>query len=167
VIVQHMPPGFSGALARNLALHSRIEVREAGAGDELRPGVALIAPAGRHLVLERRGRALVAALRHAPPQNFCRPSVDVLFRSAADVLGPGALALVLTGMGHDGLLGAQAIADAGGRVIAQDQATSVVWGMPGAVAQAGLADALLPLGEIAAELVRRVELSRAPRARKG
>jgi two-component system chemotaxis response regulator CheB len=166
LVVQHMPPGFSAELARNLASRSRLEVREAASGDALRPGLVLVAPGGRHLVVERRPRGLAARLTLAPPQNFCRPSADVLFRSAADALGAGALALVLTGMGHDGLLGAQAISAAGGRVVVQDRTTSVVWGMPGAVTEAGLADAVLPLAEIAGELVRRVDGTRTPRARR-
>jgi two-component system chemotaxis response regulator CheB len=155
LIVQHMPPVFTSILADRLDAQAAVTVREAQRGDLLRPGVAYLAPGGYHLVVRRQGIDVVADLTQTPPEHSCRPSADVLFRSVADVFGPGALAVVLTGMGEDGTRGARAIRDAGGQVLAQDEATSVVWGMPGQVVRAGLANRVLPLDLIAPELVRR------------
>jgi two-component system chemotaxis response regulator CheB len=115
----------------------------------------LLAPGDFHLRLQRSGGSVVARLDPGTPENFCRPSVDVLFRSAAQVYGAGCLGVVLTGMGTDGARGAGNIVAAGGQVVVQDQATSVVWGMPGAVAHAGLASALLPLADVASAVARR------------
>lgn len=153
VIVQHMPPMFTKFLADRLNSQSPLEVREAAAGDRVQPGTVLIAPGDHHLVLRRSGTEVVAALTQDPPENSCRPAVDVLFRSVEEIYGKRALALILTGMGHDGLAGCEAIKRSGGRVLAQDEATSVIWGMPGFVVKAGLADRVLPLPEIARELV--------------
>ena len=158
-IVQHMPPVFTKSLADHLAASSGLDVVEAKAGDEARPGRIFVAPGGYHMRLERRGLRVVTAIDQEPPENFCRPAVDVLFRSAAAVYGPALLGVVLTGMGQDGFRGSRDIVDKGGRVLAQDQATSVVWGMPSFVAEAGLADLLLPIDRIAAEIVLR---ARAP-----
>jgi len=152
VVVQHMPPVFTKMLAERLDGTSRISVREAQAGDLLRPGQALIAPGGRHLVLKPAAAGAVVALTDDPPENFVRPAVDVMFRSAAACYRDRVLGLVLTGMGRDGAKGAKVIRDAGGEMFVQDEATSVVWGMPGAVAAAGQADRVLPLQGIAAEL---------------
>ena len=138
----------------------RLQVAEAAGGEVLKPGTVLIAPGDFHLELARRGTAVVTTINQAPPENSCRPAVDVLFRSAADIYGPSCLGLVLTGMGHDGLRGAEHIVRAGGTVLAQDEATSVVWGMPRAVAEAGLAAETLSLDSIAAELERRASLGR-------
>src|SRR5581483_7700839 len=138
VIVQHMPPVFTRILAERLSARCAFEVREAAGGEELTAGHAWVAPG-----------------------NSCRPAVDPLFRSVAEVYGENALALVLTGMGHDGRRGAEAIRAAGGSVLVQDEATSVVWGMPGAVQEAGFADGVLALPAIAAEVVRRTKLHRA------
>ncbi|HYY11808.1 MAG TPA: chemotaxis protein CheB, partial [Kineosporiaceae bacterium] len=121
-------------------------------GDLVRPGRVLIAPGDRHMELARVGASVVARLTSAPPENFCRPAVDVLFRSVANVYGDRVLAAVLTGMGRDGEKGAHVIRDGGGEVVAQDDATSVVWGMPGAVAMAGQADQILPLQQIGPHL---------------
>jgi two-component system chemotaxis response regulator CheB len=154
LVVQHMPPTFTRLLAQRLDGRSALEVREAQDGDVVRPGQVLLAPGDFHLRL-KRGGGVVARLDQGTPENFCRPSVDVLFRSAAQVYGAGCLAMVLTGMGTDGARGAGDIVAAGGQVVVQDQATSVVWGMPGAVAQAGLASELLPLSEVASALARR------------
>jgi two-component system, chemotaxis family, protein-glutamate methylesterase/glutaminase len=148
VIVQHMPPVFTRLLASRLDGQCRLEVAEAKHGDPVVPGRVLIAPGGFHLVVRRHGTSVVAELTEDPPENFCRPAVDVLFRSVASVYGDKVLATVLTGMGRDGEKGAKVIRDAGGEVIVQDDATSVVWGMPGAVAGAGLADRILPLPQI-------------------
>jgi two-component system chemotaxis response regulator CheB len=155
LVVQHMPPTFTRLLAQRLDGRSALEVREAQDGDVVRPGQVLVAPGDFHLRLLRGGRGVVARLDQGTPENFCRPSVDVLFRSAAQVYGAGCLAMVLTGMGTDGARGAGDIVAAGGQVVVQDQATSVVWGMPGAVAQAGLASELLPLSDVASALERR------------
>ncbi|MFM8270961.1 MAG: CheB methylesterase domain-containing protein, partial [Gemmata sp.] len=155
LIVQHMPPMFTRLLAERLTANSKVPVLEAGAGAVVRPGRALVAPGDFHMVVARDGLQVRAALSQGPPENSCRPAADPLFRSAAKVYGERLLAVVLTGMGQDGLRGCEAVREAGGRVIVQDEATSVVWGMPGFVARAGLADKVLPLPQIAAEIVRR------------
>lgn len=162
VVVQHMPPIFTNHLANRLNQDCALEVLEAKGGETLRPGQVLIAPGDFHLELQRQGVQVRAIANRNPPENSCRPSVDVLFRSAAAVYGPQCLGVVLTGMGQDGLRGSQAIVEAGGGVIAQDEATSVVWGMPRAVAQAGLAQRLLPLHSVADELSRLTALTRKP-----
>jgi two-component system chemotaxis response regulator CheB len=156
VLVQHMPPLFTKFLAERLNAQSELDVREACGGEELLPGTVYIAPGDYHLVVERRGVRIVTALTQAPPENWCRPSVDVLFRSVAQTYRSTVLAVVLTGMGHDGLRGCEDIARAGGSVFVQDEATSVVWGMPGFVARAGLAERVLPLADVASEMMRRV-----------
>lgn len=160
VIVQHMPPIFTRHLADRLNEKSPVSVQEARDGDTLLPGGAWLAPGNFHLSLERGAQQIVTRLSQTPPENSCRPAVDVLFRSVAQLYGPTALAVVLTGMGQDGLLGCDAIRARGGYVLAQDEATSVVWGMPGAVARANLADRILPLGQVATEIVRLVRLGR-------
>jgi two-component system, chemotaxis family, protein-glutamate methylesterase/glutaminase len=155
LIVQHMPPMFTGLLAERLDRESHLDVREGIAGAALEPGVVWLAPGGKHMVVERGADGLVLALGEGPLENSCRPAVDPLFRSVAALAGDRTLAVVMTGMGQDGLRGCEAIVAAGGHVIAQDEATSVVWGMPGAVVGHGLADAVLPLDGIAAEILRR------------
>ncbi len=127
----------------------------------LAPGHAYIAPGDFHMTLERRGGNLVVAINQDPPENSCRPAVDVLFRSVVAQFGGGTLGVILTGMGQDGLRGCELIREAGGQVVIQDEASSVVWGMPGFVARAGLADRVLPLNAIAYELVRRTAPSSA------
>lgn len=154
VVVQHMPPVFTHHLAARLDQMCLLTVREAAGNETLRPGEVLIAPGDFHLELRRRGTEVKTVLQQGPPENSCRPAVDVLFRSAAGVYGPNCLAVVLTGMGHDGLRGADEIVHAGGTVLAQDEATSVVWGMPRAVVEAGLADLTLPLSSLSQELMR-------------
>ncbi len=158
LVVQHMPPVFTRLLAQRLDAQSALSVAEATHGEPLRPGRALIAPGGFHLAVRRHGALPVAELTEDPPENFCRPAVDVLFRSAAAVYGDKVLGVVLTGMGRDGERGARVLRDAGGEVFAQDAETSVVWGMPGAVVGAGQADRVLPLpavaGEVTAALLR-------------
>jgi two-component system chemotaxis response regulator CheB len=129
-------------------------VVEAVDGTPLVPGTIHLAPGDHHLVVRRAGRALTTALNQAPPENFCRPAVDPLFRSAVTAFDGAVLGVVLTGMGSDGRAGAADIRAAGGAVVVQDQATSVVWGMPGAIASAGLADEVLPLDRIAETIVR-------------
>ncbi|MBK6870115.1 MAG: chemotaxis response regulator protein-glutamate methylesterase [Kineosporiaceae bacterium] len=160
VIVQHMPPVFTRLLAQRLDMICPLRVTEAVEGDEVVPGRVLIAPGGSHLEVRRRGTSVVAHLTDAPPENFCRPAVDVLFRSAVSVYADRLLAVVLTGMGRDGEKGARLVRDAGGEVIAQDEPTSVVWGMPGAVTTSGLADKVVPLDKVSAEVV--ASLSRGP-----
>jgi two-component system chemotaxis response regulator CheB len=160
VVVQHMPPMFTRLLAERLSAQSGLRVEEGRAGGVLRPGHAWIAPGGYHMAVARDGVETRVVLNQDPPENSCRPAADVLFRSVARAFGPGALAVVLTGMGQDGLRGCEAVREAGGQVIAQDEATSVVWGMPGFVARAGLADKVLPLATIAPEVVRRVRAGR-------
>jgi two-component system chemotaxis response regulator CheB len=149
LITQHMPPTFTAALAQHLSRQTGAPVSEAKDGDLLRPGHFLIAPGDFHMTIVRKGAIPSVALDQNPPENFCRPAVDPLFRSAAAAYGGRTLGLVLTGMGSDGKHGGQAIVDAGGVVLAQDEASSVVWGMPGAVANAGLAAAVKPLKELA------------------
>ncbi|NTW41287.1 MAG: chemotaxis response regulator protein-glutamate methylesterase, partial [Cellulomonadaceae bacterium] len=127
--------------------------------EDLRPGTVYIAPGDFHLDLTRSASGARTHLQQGPPVNFCRPAVDVLFRSAVDVFGGDLLAVVLTGMGADGRTGCEAVLAAGGSVVVQDEPTSVVWGMPGAVASAGLAHAVLPIDEIASAIARAVGLA--------
>lgn len=155
VVVQHMPALFTRLLAERLNKQSAVSVHEGIPGTALAPGHVWIAPGNYHMKVARQDQAVRLVTTQDPPQNSCRPSVDVLFESVAQVYGDSALAVVLTGMGSDGARGAQRIHEAGGQVIVQDEATSVVWGMPGQVAAGGLADAILPLDAIAAELARR------------
>jgi two-component system chemotaxis response regulator CheB len=150
LVVQHMPAQFTRSLAENLSRRCYRGVVEAGDGDALRPGVVYVAPGGRHLVMRSEGGQLVAGLTDQPPENGFRPSADVLFRSAAAALGGEVVALVLTGMDCDGTAGLRPLKRAGGYAIAQDEQTSVVWGMPGSAVRAGLADEVLPLDRIAA-----------------
>lgn len=154
LIVQHMPPIFTTHLAARLNQLSPLKVAEAAEGDVLEPGTIWIAPGNYHMALRRSGTQVRISLNQNPPENSCRPAVDVLFRSAAQVYGPSVLSVVMTGMGQDGQRGCEVIRDAGGRVIAQDEATSVVWGMPGSVVNAGLSDQILPLNRIADEIVQ-------------
>jgi two-component system chemotaxis response regulator CheB len=150
LIVQHMPPKFTHSLAQSLSRVSQGDVAEAYEGEPLCDKRIYLAPGGKHLFLRSEQGRLVLGLNEQPSENGCRPSADVLFRSAAAVLGNGVLAIVLTGMGRDGTAGLGAIKRAGGYALVQDEATSVVWGMPGSAAEAGLADEILPLCEIAA-----------------
>ena len=152
VIAQHMPATFTTVLAQHIERASQRPSCEAAEGMEIRPGRVYVAPGDYHFEVARSGATVVARLSQTPPQNFCRPSVDPLFQSVAQLYGADACAVMLTGMGSDGCGGAKAIAAAGGPVIAQDEATSVVWGMPGAVAQAGICSAILPLPRIAGHL---------------
>ena len=154
LITQHMPPTFTAILAEHLARVAKCPVREGQDGEEIHAGTIYIAPGGKHMTVERRDGIAVIAIDDGPMVNFCKPAVDPLFASAATVWGAKALALVLTGMGSDGLNGAKALVAAGGAVIAQDEATSVVWGMPGQVALAGLCSAVLPVNDIAPRLTR-------------
>jgi two-component system chemotaxis response regulator CheB len=154
LVVQHMPPVFTRQFAQRLDRLSALRVVEAVDGTPLLPGTVHLAPGDHHLVIRGTARGLTTALNQAPPENFCRPAVDPLFRSAVAAFDGAVLGVVLTGMGSDGRVGAAEIRSGGGHVVVQDQATSVVWGMPGAIAQAGLADEILPLDRIAETIVR-------------
>jgi len=156
VIVQHMPATFTRFLADRLSRVCALPVREAVAGTRLQPGTVWIAPGDHHLALSGIRLHCSLQLIQTPPENSCRPSVDVLFRSVAQVFGEHSLAVVMTGMGQDGLRGAELIRSLGGRVWAQDAATSVVWGMPGFVVQKGLAQRVLPVSAIGREIVSAV-----------
>lgn len=156
VISQHMPKVFTAILAEHIS-KTGLPAKEAEDGEVLLAGRVYVAPGEHHLTVIGEPGAFRARLDQSPPVNFCRPAVDPLFESCAKAAGGGLLAVVLTGMGHDGREGARAARAAGARVIAQDQATSVVWGMPGAVAEAGLADMILPVEDIGPEIVRRLK----------
>jgi len=156
VIVQHMPPVFTRLLADRLRAHTGLNVKEAHGGETLAPGDLWIAPGDYHMVVHREGSARRLRLLKTPHENSCRPAVDVLFRSAVECYGAHTLAVVLTGMGQDGLRGCEHVREAGGQVVVQDEATSVVWGMPGYIANAGLADAIVPLDAVAHEVWRRI-----------
>jgi two-component system chemotaxis response regulator CheB len=153
LITQHMPPTFTAVLAEHLSRASGRGVHEAEHGEPVLAGGVYLAPGARHMRVVREGNGVKIALGDDPPINFCKPAVDPLFSSAAEVWGSGSLGLVLTGMGNDGTRGAADIIAAGGNLIAQDEATSVVWGMPRSVAQAGLCSAVLPLNEIAPKIL--------------
>lgn len=156
LIVQHMPPLFTRFLAERLQTGTKLRVEEAAQGQPVEAGMVLIAPGDYHMRVHRQGAATVVRLDQSPPENSCRPSVDVLFRSAAEVYGEASICAVLTGMGQDGLRGAALLKANGAYVIAQDESTSVVWGMPGAVAGAGLANCVLPLDAVVPEILRQV-----------
>jgi two-component system chemotaxis response regulator CheB len=154
LIAQHMPPMFTTVLAEHLSRAGGRGAHEAEDGEPVLAGGIYVAPGGRHMRVVRDGNSIRIALGNDPPINFCKPAVDALFSSAAPIWGAAALAVVLTGMGADGTRGASDVVAAGGSVIAQDEATSVVWGMPRSVAQAGLCSAVLPLDQIAPKIIR-------------
>ena len=155
VLVQHMPPLFTKLLADRLDSKSRIKVVEAQDGQTVARGVCHIAPGDWHMSLKSDGALVRIALDQAPHENSCRPAVDPLLRSVARIYGPNSLSVILTGMGQDGLKGCEATRKAGGWIYAQDEASSVVWGMPGFVARSGLADKVLPLEQVATEIEAR------------
>ncbi|MEO1527538.1 MAG: chemotaxis response regulator protein-glutamate methylesterase [Planctomycetota bacterium] len=154
LIVQHMPPVFTALLAERLTAQSGHTVKEASHGQEVGPGVCLVAPGDQHLTVERDLTSLRVRLSRDEPENSCRPAVDPLFRSCAKCFGAECLGVVLTGMGKDGLNGARALKEKGARILCQDESSSVVWGMPGNIARSGLADRVLPIDQIAAEVNR-------------
>ncbi|MCC8942873.1 chemotaxis response regulator protein-glutamate methylesterase, partial [Bradyrhizobium sp. Arg68] len=154
LITQHMPPTFTTILAEHLARTSKRPAHEAVDGETIKAGQIYLAPGGRHMRIARHGIDAVIALDDGPPINFCKPAVDPMFTSAIDVWQGSIMSVILTGMGSDGMRGGKDIVAAGGSVIAQDEATSVVWGMPGAAANAGICAAVLPLNQIAPKLVR-------------
>ena len=153
-IVQHMPPMFTRLLAERLQSQSQVKVVEAQAGMPVTPGTVYIAPGDYHMVVARRGTGVEIQVNQDPMENSCRPAVDVLFRSIAAVYGGATVSAILTGMGQDGLRGVEQLRKLGGYVIAQDEASSVVWGMPGFVARAGLADSICDLKSVAPEIIR-------------
>ena len=153
LIVQHMPPMFTKLFAQRLDSQCKIRVEEASNGTVLKPGFALIAPGDYHMGLERREGAVRVLLNQDRSENSCRPAVDVTFRAVHEVYGGATIGVILTGMGQDGLRGSEALKAAGACIFAQDEASSVVWGMPGFVARAGLADRILPLREIVPQIL--------------
>jgi two-component system chemotaxis response regulator CheB len=165
VITQHMPATFTRLFADRLRTSTPVHTQEGYDGLELVPGRAIVAPGDRHMTFVRDGRTIRVALNQDAPENSVRPAVDVMFRSAAAMFDARILAVVLTGMGRDGLRGAELIAEAGGQIVVQDEASSVVWGMPGFIAKAGLADAILPLDLIAGEITKRITSSAYMRGR--
>ena len=154
LITQHMPPTFTTILAEHLARSSRKPAAEAVDGEPVKPGRIYLAPGGKHMRVARNGADAVIALDDGPAVNFCKPAVDPLFTSAIDIWHGSILSVILTGMGSDGMRGGKDIVVAGGSVIAQDEASSVVWGMPGAAANAGICAAILPLNQIGAKVNR-------------
>lgn len=156
LIVQHMPTSFIRLLAYRLSSLGNLVVREGETDRQLSPGEGWIAPGEQHMAVQRLRGQVVVRLNDDPPVNSCKPAANVLFKAVAQAYGSESLAVVLTGMGEDGLDGCRAVKEAGGQVLVQDEDSSVVWGMPGAVSKAGLADAVLPLDRLAAEIVRRV-----------
>jgi two-component system chemotaxis response regulator CheB len=165
LIVQHMPPLFTRMLAERLDASCPLKVREAEAGAPLLPGEVWVARGDWHMEVARQGTRLILREHQGPPVNSCRPAVDILFESAMKACGGSVVSVVLTGMGQDGMKGARAIREAGGLVLAQDEDSSVVWGMPGAVAMAGIADAVLPLDAMAARVLQALRPARASAGR--
>lgn len=156
VVTQHMPPVFTQLFAQRLDGKSRLRVVEARQGEMLEPGKVLIAPGDWHMRLVKKAGGIGVALDQGPQENYCRPAVDPMFRSVTDCYGGRALAVIMTGMGSDGHRGAEHIIHAGGSLIVQDEATSVVWGMPGAAVAAGLRCEIVPLGKLAEVITARV-----------
>ncbi|MTI44935.1 two-component system chemotaxis response regulator CheB [Roseibium hamelinense] len=154
LITQHMPPTFTSILAEHVGKAALRPSKEGEDGEVLRPGHIYVAPGGKHMVIEKDAGAVKIRLNDGPPVNFCKPAVDPLFDSVAKVFGSASLAVILTGMGHDGANGIGTIASGGGSIITQDEATSVVWGMPGAAAATGLCSDILPLADIGPKLAR-------------
>jgi two-component system chemotaxis response regulator CheB len=157
VLAQHMPALFTKILGEHLTKAGKIQCKEASDKERLAPGTLYIAPGDFHMTVRKDAGGYYAVLDQSPPINFCRPAVDPLFQSVAEATNGAALGVVLTGMGHDGRDGARTLRNMGGTVIVQDEKTSVVWGMPGAVAEAGLADEILPLAEIGSAVAQRMK----------
>ncbi len=154
LITQHIPAGFTAELAKSLGKAARRPGAEGRDGEKIDPGRIYVAPGGFHMLVEKKGPAKIIRVTSDPPENFCRPAVDPMFRSVARAYGANVLAVILTGMGRDGTAGGKAIVEAGGTVIAQDEGTSIVWGMPGAAAEAGICSHILPLDGIAPAIVK-------------
>ena len=158
LVVQHMPPLFTRFLAERLDVTCKLSVTEAADGMEVAPGRIFVAPGDFHMKISTAGNGASIHLDQSPPLNSCRPAVDALFASLAETYGGAILSMILTGMGQDGLRSVEVLKRKGATVLAQDEASSVVWGMPGAIVNAGLADRVLPLGEMIPEVLRRVAL---------
>jgi two-component system chemotaxis response regulator CheB len=158
LIVQHMPPIFTAYLAERLDKRTELSGQEAKDGDIPQPGNIYMAPGGHHMVIQKKGEQAAIFINQDPPENFCRPAVDPLFRSVAKYHGTGVIGLILTGMGEDGRRGSEEVVKRGGIIIAQDEDTSVVWGMPGAVVQAGLASEVLPISKISSHIMSYCEV---------
>ena len=156
VVTQHMPATFTTILAEHIAKASGWPCTEASDGMTLQAGHIYVAPGDYHMTVEKSGTGMVIRTNQNPPENFCRPAVDPMLRSLAAEFGGAVLAVILTGMGHDGREGGRAVVDAGGTIVAQDEATSVVWGMPGAVATAGLCEAVLPLNDLGSHIMSKI-----------
>lgn len=154
LVVQHMPPVFTRTLADNLTRESSLPVYEAADGQTVESGCILIAPGGLQMKVERENRAVVVRITDDPPERSCKPSVDYLFRSVAEVFGGNAVGVLMTGMGADGLNGCHLLKQRGATIVAQDEASCVVYGMPREVVEQGLADIVAPLDEIASEIIR-------------
>lgn len=154
-ITQHMPPVFTTALAKHLAHYGERSCKEAEDGEDVEPGMVYVAPGDQHLIIRKHGSKIVTHLTKDNPVNSCRPAADPMFASASNVYGPQLLAVVLTGIGNDGTQGARVVVEQGGAVIAQDKASSVVYGMPRSVAEAGLCESILPLADLPAEILKR------------
>ena len=157
LITQHMPATFTSILAEHLTKASGKPAKEGENGEVVKPATIYVAPGGKHMLVEKVGETVRIKLDDGPPENFCKPAADPMFRSIAKAYGGSVLSVVLTGMGHDGREGVRDILDAGGALIAQDETTSVVWGMPGAVAEAGLCSDVLPLGLISDKIIKIVK----------
>ncbi len=149
VITQHMPPSFTSILAQHISKATGKDAHEGIEGERVKPGVIYVAPGDHHMVLRKEHDVVRIRLNQDAQENFCRPAVDPMFRSIASIYGAKTLSVILTGMGHDGLEGSRKIVEAGGTLVAQDEETSVVWGMPGSVAVAGICSSVLPLDELA------------------
>lgn len=160
VLVQHMPPFFTKLLAERLSAKSPLDIQEGKDGEKLVPGKAWIAPGDFHMVLEKKADGVYIKTNQNPQENSCRPAVDPLFRSVVEIYGAKTLSVILTGMGQDGLIGCEHVKEAGGQVIVQDEESSVVWGMPGFVARAGLADEVLPLNQIGQKIIAKLKVGR-------
>jgi two-component system chemotaxis response regulator CheB len=159
VVVQHMPPVFTRLLAERLNDSISLPVSEASHAQEIKPGHVYLAPGDKHMEVKRLLGRFLISLNESPPENSCRPAVDVLFRSVAKVYGAGAAAVILTGMGQDGLLGCHIIKQVGGRILVQDRQSSAVWGMPGAIVEAGLEPLVMPPNQLAKEVARHAKPS--------
>jgi two-component system chemotaxis response regulator CheB len=159
LIVQHLPSSFTPRFAEQLAQACLMPVQEVRPGLPLSPGSVIVAAGGQHLRVQREGPAVLAFPDQGPPENSCRPSADVLLRSLAEVFGPSTLVVMLTGVGSDGVAGCRAVHQAGGRILAQDEASSSAWGMPGAAVRAGVVDRVMPLLELPAEITLRCHMA--------
>lgn len=158
IVTQHMPPTFTRILAEHITKSTDWPCHEGIPGEALEPGIIYLAPGDYHMVIEKKDGTPRIALNQDAPENFCRPAVDPMLRSAVDAFGGRVLTTILTGMGSDGMRGCQTVVESGGTVVAQDEETSVVWGMPGAVARAGLCSAILPLDEMSDYINKRFRM---------